>query len=227
MWEAGPDNWVKGQEQYAKGWIECFHAYQHLGPPETHWPIEKFMSYTHADFEKDIFEDGGVDYGIFQSTYLEEWYARGFNNISQNAALLEKHPDKLIVNGRFDPRDGDAGLASWRRTPRSTTSRASSCTRRSGTPARVGSRWPTRRASRSSRSARSWASRTSTSTRARRSGPWTRTRSTSRTSTSRRRATSSSTSSSSTSGCRGSRTSASWRRRSPTSTPACRSSPAG
>ena len=36
----------------------------------------------------------------------------------------------------------------------------------------------------------------------------------------------SSTSSSSTSACRGSRTSASWRRRSPTSTPACRSSSA-
>jgi len=110
MWEAGPDNWVKGQEQYAKGWIECFHAYQHLGPPETHWPIEKFMSYTHDDFVKDVFEDGGVDVGIFQSTYLEEWYARGFNNITQNAALLEKYPEKLIVNGRFDPRDGDAGL---------------------------------------------------------------------------------------------------------------------
>ena len=30
-WSAGPDNWVKGAEQYAKGWIECFHAYQGLG----------------------------------------------------------------------------------------------------------------------------------------------------------------------------------------------------
>jgi len=31
-WNAAPDNWVKGAEQYAKGWIECFHAYQGLGP---------------------------------------------------------------------------------------------------------------------------------------------------------------------------------------------------
>ena len=38
-WDASPDNWVPGQEQYAKGWIECFHAYKGLGPPETHWPI--------------------------------------------------------------------------------------------------------------------------------------------------------------------------------------------
>ena len=31
-WDASPENWVAGQEQYAKGWIECFHAYQGLGP---------------------------------------------------------------------------------------------------------------------------------------------------------------------------------------------------
>ncbi len=31
-WNAAPDNWVPGAEQYAKGWIECFHAYQGLGP---------------------------------------------------------------------------------------------------------------------------------------------------------------------------------------------------
>ncbi len=109
MWSAGPDNWVKGHEQYAKGWIECFHAYQSLGPPETHWPIEKFMSYTHDDFEKDVFGIG-IDYGIFQSTYLKEWYSEGFNTAAQNGALMEKFPDKLIVNGRWDPRDGDAGL---------------------------------------------------------------------------------------------------------------------
>ena len=110
LWDASPENWVKGSEAYAKGWIECFHAYQSLGPPETHWPIEKFMKYSIEDFEKDVFEDGGVDHGIFQSTYLKEWYANGFNTAEQNAKLVEKYPDKLIVNGRWDPRDGDAGL---------------------------------------------------------------------------------------------------------------------
>ena len=35
LWDASPDNWVKGSEAYAKGWIECFHAYQSLGPAET------------------------------------------------------------------------------------------------------------------------------------------------------------------------------------------------
>ena len=37
FWNAAPDNWVAGAEQYADGWINCFHAYQGLGPPETHW----------------------------------------------------------------------------------------------------------------------------------------------------------------------------------------------
>jgi uncharacterized protein len=30
-WDASLDNWVKGQEEFAKGWIECFHAYMSLG----------------------------------------------------------------------------------------------------------------------------------------------------------------------------------------------------
>ena len=63
-----PDNWVPGAEQYAKGWIECFHAYQGLGPPETHWSIEHFQKYSEDDLMKDVFEDGHVDVAIFQPT---------------------------------------------------------------------------------------------------------------------------------------------------------------
>jgi len=110
FWDASPANWVSGQEQYAKGWIECFHAYMGLGPAETHWPIEKFQKYSEDDFVKDVFEDGYVDVGIFQSTYLKEWYTDGFNTLEKNAELVAKHPDRLIANGRWDPREGDAGL---------------------------------------------------------------------------------------------------------------------
>jgi uncharacterized protein len=110
FWDASPQNWVKGQEQYAKGWIECFHAYQGLGPPDTHWPIEKFQKYSEEDFVKDVFEDGHVDVGVFLPTYLKQWYTDGFNTAERNARMAEKYPDRLIVNGRWDPRDGDAGL---------------------------------------------------------------------------------------------------------------------
>ena len=110
MWDASPENWVKGQERYAKGWIECFHAYMGLGPAETHWPLEKFMKYSEEDFVKNVFEDAGADVAIFQSTYLKEWYIDGCNTLERNGAMAEKYPGRIIVNGRFDPRDGEAGL---------------------------------------------------------------------------------------------------------------------
>ena len=110
FWDASPANWVKGQEEYAEGWINCFHAYQGLGPPDTHWPIEKFQKYSEEDFVKDVFEDGYVDVGLFLPTYLKQWYTEGFNTAERNARMAEKYPDRLIVNGRWDPRDGDAGL---------------------------------------------------------------------------------------------------------------------
>jgi predicted TIM-barrel fold metal-dependent hydrolase len=110
FWDASPANWVKGQEPYAKGWIDCFHAYMGLGPGETHWPIEKFQKYSEEDFVKDVFEDGGADVGIFQSTYLKSWYTNGFNTAEENSKLAETYPGKLIVNGRWDPREGEAGL---------------------------------------------------------------------------------------------------------------------
>ena len=110
FWDASPENWIKGQEQYAEGWINCFHAYMGLAPAETHWPIEKFRKYSEEDFVKDVFEDGGADVGIFQSTYLKSWYTNGFNTAEENGKIAEKHPGKLIVNGRWDPREGEAGL---------------------------------------------------------------------------------------------------------------------
>ena len=109
-WDASPANWVAGAEQYAKGWIECFHAYQSLGPAETHWAIEKFQKYSEDDMVRDVFEDGHVDVAIMQPTYLKEWYKDGFNTVDQQLPLLDRHPGKLLLNSRFDPRDGDAGM---------------------------------------------------------------------------------------------------------------------
>jgi predicted TIM-barrel fold metal-dependent hydrolase len=110
FWDASPANWVQGQEQYAKGWIECFHAYQGLGPAETHWPIEKFQKYSEETMMRDLFEDGHVDIAIFQPTSLLQWYRDGFNTTEQDAALAERHPGKFVVNTNWDPREGDEGL---------------------------------------------------------------------------------------------------------------------
>ena len=79
FWDASRENWKPGAEQYAKGWIDCFYGYHQLGPPETHWDYEKYLKVTPDDFERDMFIEGHVDYAIFQSTYLKEWYTTGFN----------------------------------------------------------------------------------------------------------------------------------------------------
>ena len=110
FWDASPENWIKGQEQYAKGWIECFHAYMGLAPPETHWPLEKFQKYSIEQYEHDVFEEAGVDVGICQSTFLRAWYKDGFNTFDRNMQLAERFPGKVIVNGRFDPREGEASM---------------------------------------------------------------------------------------------------------------------
>src|SRR6478672_2225564 len=106
FWDAGPENWVKGQEQYAKGWIECFHAYHGLGPAEHAWSLEKFMTLNQEDLVKDVLEDGCADKVVLQSTYLKSWYTDGFNTAERNARLVDAYPDRFIVNGRWDPREG-------------------------------------------------------------------------------------------------------------------------
>jgi uncharacterized protein len=110
FWDASPENWVEGREDLAKGWIDCFYGYHQLGPPETRWEWEKYCKYSEQDLMHDLFEVGHVDKAIFQSTYLKYWYKDGFNTAERNNLLAEKYPDKFIVNGRWDPREGEAGL---------------------------------------------------------------------------------------------------------------------
>ena len=113
FWDASRENWKPGREEYAKGWIDCFYGYHQLAPPETHWDYEKYLKVTPEDFEQDMFVEGYVDKVIFQSTYLYDWYTEGFNTVDRNGGikeLLPKYADRFIVNGRFDPRDGEAGL---------------------------------------------------------------------------------------------------------------------
>ena len=109
-WDASPDNWVAGAEQYAKGWIECFHAYQGLGPPETHWSIEHFQKYSEEDLMKDVFEDGYVDVAIFQPTYLKEWYKEGLQHHGEERRARREAPGQVH-------RQHPLGPSRWRPRP--------------------------------------------------------------------------------------------------------------
>ncbi len=71
FWNARPDNWVEGRENLAKGWIDCFYGYHQLGPPETHWDMEKYQRWTVEDYGHDVFDEGHVDYAVLQSTFLK------------------------------------------------------------------------------------------------------------------------------------------------------------
>jgi predicted TIM-barrel fold metal-dependent hydrolase len=108
FWDASPENQAN---KYGEGFINCFYDYhRNLSPEEWVWPLEKFQLYTEDDFVHDLFETGYVDVGVFQPTYLTDFYKRGFNTTERDGELARKHPGRLITNGSFDPRDGEEGL---------------------------------------------------------------------------------------------------------------------
>ena len=108
FWNASPAN---QRNKYGEGFISCFYDYhRNLSPPEYLWERSKFERYSEADLMHDLFEIGYVDVGIFQPTYLREFYTDGFNTTEDDGALAEKHPGRFIVNGSFDPRDGESGI---------------------------------------------------------------------------------------------------------------------
>jgi len=108
LWDASPENQAN---RYGKGFIECFYDYHTtLSPKDYFWPKERFQKYSSERMVQDLFVDGYVDIAIFQPTYLTDFFIKGFNTTEQNAILKERYPDRFILNGSFDPRQGEAGL---------------------------------------------------------------------------------------------------------------------
>jgi predicted TIM-barrel fold metal-dependent hydrolase len=113
LWDASPENW---KNKYGEGFINCFYDYhKNLSPEEYVWPLEKYQKYTEEDLMHDLFEIGYVDVGIFQPTYLTDFYVNGFNTTEQDAVLKEKYPDKFVLNSSFDPRYEEKGLEEFER----------------------------------------------------------------------------------------------------------------
>lgn len=113
FWDGSPENW---RNKWGEAWIKCFYDYHlALTPEEAKWPFEKFCKYTEDDLVRDLFLDGYIDMGIFNSTYLMEFFKKGFNTHVQNNVLKEKYPDRFILCGSFDPRWGEKGLETFRK----------------------------------------------------------------------------------------------------------------
>ncbi|MFB6196499.1 MAG: amidohydrolase family protein, partial [Haloplanus sp.] len=108
LWDASEENIIhEGGEQF----IQCFYDYHTaFTPEERQWSMEEYRKYGADRMLNDLFGSAAVDMGIFQSTYLTDFYDEGFNTAEQNAELAERYPERFIVNGTFDPRDGEEGL---------------------------------------------------------------------------------------------------------------------
>ena len=108
FWDAAPAN---QRNIHGKQFIDCFYAYHSaLSPEQEVWPKEKFEKYDAETMYRDLFVDGPVDMAIIQPTYLKEFYIEGFNTTEQNAVITRQHPDRFVLNGSFDPREGTAAL---------------------------------------------------------------------------------------------------------------------
>jgi len=108
FWDGSPAN---QKNIHGKQFIECFFAYHtNLSPPEERWTLEKFEKYDAETMYKDLFVTGYDDMAILNPTYLGDFYKDGFNTTERNATMKKKHPDRFILNGAFDPRDGAKGL---------------------------------------------------------------------------------------------------------------------
>ncbi|MFB6135668.1 MAG: amidohydrolase family protein [Halobacteriaceae archaeon] len=109
FWDAREANIVHdGGEQF----IQCFHDYHATFTPEERlWDIEEFRKYSEERMVTDLFGNAAADMAIFQPTYLTDFYRDGFNTTEQNARLATEYPERFVLNGSFDPRDGDEGLA--------------------------------------------------------------------------------------------------------------------
>lgn len=108
FWDGSAEN---HRNIHGKQFIDCFYAYHAaLSPPEQVWSRERF-DVCHVDSTyNDLFVDGHVDLALVQSTSLKDFYNTGFNPVERNWELAKAHPDRFIVNGSFDPRDGELAL---------------------------------------------------------------------------------------------------------------------
>ena len=108
LWDARPEN---RRNRYGLTFIESFwNAHYGLAPPAERWQWETFLHYGVEKAAKDLFVDGHCDMVLMMPTYLYEFYNQGFNTVEQCSALKQAYPEKVILAGRVDPRDGERGL---------------------------------------------------------------------------------------------------------------------
>ena len=112
FWDAGPDN---HRNDYGNAWIKCFYDYHSaLSPADYVWDFDKYCNYGEEALISDMFLEGYVDVAVLNSTYLYEFFKTGFNTHQKNNVVKQKHPERFILCGSYDPREEEAGLDRFR-----------------------------------------------------------------------------------------------------------------
>ncbi len=108
LWDATEENI---QHDGGEEFIRCFYDYHTtFTPEERQWGMDEYRHYGPDRMLEDMFGNAAVDMGIFQPTYLSDFYEEGFNTTEQNAELATEYPERFVLNGSFDPRDADPGI---------------------------------------------------------------------------------------------------------------------
>lgn len=108
FWDGTPEN---HRNVHGKQFIDCFYGYHTaLSPAEHLWEREKFDKYSGEQMYHDLFVDGPDDMAVVQTTELRDFFTNGFNGFERNRKMADAHPERFIVNGAFDPRDGELAL---------------------------------------------------------------------------------------------------------------------
>ena len=108
VWDARPQN---RRNHYGQTFIDTFYgAHVALTPANQRWDADRFNYFGAAGAAKDLFEDGYCDMAVMLPVYLRDFYINGFNTTELCATLKDLHPEKVVLNGRCDPREGQMGL---------------------------------------------------------------------------------------------------------------------
>jgi len=106
--------WKPGKQEdiHGKQFIECFLCYplQILVRLRRSGKRKKFEKYDAKTMFRRPVCEGYDDMAILAADLSTDFYKNGFNHDRAQFGNEKSHPDRFILNGAFDPRDGTKGL---------------------------------------------------------------------------------------------------------------------
>ena len=109
FWDGSPEN---QKNIHGKQFIDCFYAYHTNLEPEGAALGEERSSRNTAPTTSitTCSSTGRTTSPSSSRPICRDFYKNGFNTIERNAEVAKRYPERFIVNGAFDPRDGEKAL---------------------------------------------------------------------------------------------------------------------